>query len=170
MPKASVSDGVRRGRVLLHDLLESKRADRLPPWRWTRSALLFVNDLAGRPLCSQQELERLETERAELKKQAEAEQAGQQAATAKREAAPVVLYVTDQDFRTRKKIEDILKGRDIPYLVNEVTDDESSRSWALTQAKKTEFPLLFVAGVAVGGVDEVLEQDVRGELRKKVFG
>ena len=170
MPKASVSDGVRRGRVLLHDLLESKRADRLPPWRWTRAALLFVNDLAGRPLCSQQELERLETERAELKKQAEAEQAGQQAATAKREAAPVVLYVTDQDFRTRKKIEDILKGRDIPYLVNDVTDDESSRSWALTQAKKTEFPLLFVAGVAVGGVDEVLEQDVRGELRKKVFG
>ena len=81
-----------------------------------------------------------------------------------------MLYVTDQDFRTRKKIEDILKGRDIPYLVNDVTDDESSRSWALTQAKKTEFPLLFVAGVAVGGVDEVLEQDVRGELRKKVFG
>ena len=27
-----------------------------------------------------------------------------------------------------------------------------------------------VLGVAVGGVDEVLEQDVRGELRKKVFG
>ena len=50
-----------------------------------------------------------------------------------REAAPVVLYVTDQDMRTRKKIEEILKGRDIPYLVNDVTDDEASRSWALRE-------------------------------------
>jgi glutaredoxin-related protein len=82
----------------------------------------------------------------------------------------VVLYITDQDMRTRKKIEEILKGRDIPYTINDVTDDEASRSWALTQAQATEFPLLFVAGEPLGGLDEVMQRDVRGELVKKVFG
>ena len=47
---------------------------------------------------------------------------------------------------------------------------DASRSWALTQAKKTEFPLVFVAGEPLGGLDEVMQLDVRGELVKKVFG
>ena len=45
---------------------------------------------------------------------------------ARREPAPVVLYITDQDLRTKKKLEEVLKGRDIPYTVNDVTDDEAS--------------------------------------------
>ncbi len=82
----------------------------------------------------------------------------------------MVLYITDQDMRTKKKLEEVLKGRDIPYTVNDVTDDEASRSWALTQSKKSEFPLVFVAGEPIGGLDEVMLLDVRGELVKKVFG
>ncbi len=63
-----------------------------------------------------------------------------------------------------------MKGRDIRYTVNDVTDDESSRSWALTQARKNEFPLVFVAGEPLGDLDDVMQLDVRGELVKKVFG
>ena len=163
---------LRRGRVLLHGVLASEKGDRLPPLRWTRHALSFCNDLAGRPLCSEEELVQRETERAALAAEVATVRAGKTspAAPARREAAPVVLYITDQDMRTKKKLEEILKGRDIPYLINDVTDDEASRSWALTQAKKQEFPLLFVAGEAIGGLDEVMQLDVTGGLLKKVFG
>ncbi len=164
-------DVLRRGRVLLHGVLASEKGDRLPPLRWTRHALSFVNDLAGRPLCSEEELARRESEKAALVSEvAQAASGKPAAAPARREAAPVILYVTDQDLRTKKKLEEILKGRDIPYTVNDVTDDESSRSWALTQSKKLEFPLLFVAGEPVGGLDEVMQLDVTGGLVKKVFG
>jgi glutaredoxin-related protein len=165
-------DVVRRGRVLLHGVLSSAKGDRLPPLRWTRRALSFCNDLAGRPLCSEDELRRREAERAAYAAEAAAGPAAKHgpAAPARREPAPVVLYITDQDMRTKKKLEEILKGRDIAYLINDVTDDEASRSWALTQAKKLEFPLLFVAGEAVGGLDEVMQLDVTGGLVKKVFG
>lgn len=165
-------DLLSQGRVLLYKMLSSERGDRLPPLRWTRHALSFCNDLAGRPLCSAEELERREAERTALVTEVAAQQSstGQAAAPTRREAAPVVLYVTDQDMRTKKKIEEILKGRDIPFLVNDVTDDEASRSWALTQARKQEFPLLFIAGEPVGGLDEVMQLDVTGGLAKKVFG
>jgi glutaredoxin len=165
-------DVLRRGRVLLHGVLASEKGDRLPPLRWTRHALSFVNDLAGRPLCSEEELARREAEKSALAAEVAAVAAGtaSAAAPARREAAPVILYTTDQDMRTKKKIEEILKGRDIPYTINDVTDDEASRSWALTQSKKLEFPLLFVAGEPVGGLDEVMQLDVTGGLVKKVFG
>ena len=165
-------DVLRRGRVLLHGVLASEKGDRLPPLRWTRQALSFVNDLAGRPLCSQDELLRRDAEHAALNAEVAAVREGKKSpvAPARREAAPVILYITDQDMRTKKKLEEILKGRDIPYTINDVTDDESSRSWALTQAKKLEFPLLFVAGEAIGGLDEVMQLDVTGGLLKKVFG
>lgn len=163
-------DLLRQSRTLLYRVLTSERGDRLPPLRWTRHVLAFCNDLAGRPLCSEEELTRRAAEREALAAEVRSQTTGQTAAPARREAAPVVLYVTDQDMRTKKKIEEILKGRDIPFLVNDVTDDESSRSWALTQARKQEFPLLFVAGEPIGGLDEVMQLDVTGGLQKKVFG
>lgn len=160
---------LRRGRTLLHGALESPVGNGLLPVRWTRQALSFVNDLAGRPLCSEEEQARRDAELMALRTQVAARQAGG-AQPEKREAAPVVLYVSDQDHRNRKRIEDILKGREIPYQINDVTDDEASRSWALTRAHRTELPLLFIAGEPVGGLDEVMQLDVTGELRKRVYG
>lgn len=163
-----VKDVIDRGRVLLHGALYAETGNRLPPLRWTRQALRLANELLGQPLCSQDELARREQAIAQAEQRVAEERQGSQ--TSRREAAPVALYVTDQDHRTPKKIEDIFKGRDIPYTVLDVTDDEVSRSWALTQAKKAEFPLVFIAGEPVGGIDEVMQADVRGELVKKVFG
>jgi glutaredoxin-related protein len=164
----SKSELVDRGRVLLHGLVYTDSGNRLPPLRWTRQALRFANDLLGRPICSQDELAKRQADLQAAEAAVNEEKAG--SVETRKEAAPVVLYITDQDTRTHKKVEEILKGRDIPYLINDVTDDESSRSWALTQAKKTEFPLVFVAGEPLGGLDEVMQLDVRGELVKKVFG
>lgn len=161
-------DVLDRGRVLLHGAIYDERGNAVPPLRWTRQALRFANDLLGQPLCSAAELARREQVIAEAQARVAEERHGSQAPT--REAAPVALYITDQDHRTPKKIEDIFKGRDIPYTVLDVTDDEVSRSWALTQAKRTEFPLVFIAGEPIGGLDDVMQADVRGELTKKVFG
>src|SRR5688572_11319240 len=118
------SDLVDRGRVLLHGLVYTDTGNRLPPLRWTRHALRFANDLLGRPICSQDELAKRQAELRAAEAAVHEEQSGGEE-PARREAAPVVLYITDQDMRTRKKLEDILKGRDIPFLVNDVTDDES---------------------------------------------
>lgn len=159
-----------RARVLLHGVLSSERGNALGPVRLARRAASFVNDLAGRPLCSEEELaqrrERLDGAEAALR----AAGSAPGSAPAKREAAPVVVYTTDQDHRTPKKIAEILKARDIPYKVNDVSEDEATRSWALTQAQASEFPLVFVAGEPLGGLHELTQLDVRGELVKKVFG
>lgn len=157
-----------RGRVMLHGVVYAETGNRVAPLRWARQAVQMTNDLLGQPLCSELELKRRNDGVAATREAVAAERQG--AAQAKREAAPVVLYVTDQDFRTRRKIEEIFKGREIPFQTNDVTEDEASRSWALTQAKKAEFPLVFIAGEPIGGLDEVMQLDVRGELSKKVFG
>lgn len=162
---------VNRGRVLLNGALESNTGDVLPPVRYLRKSLRFANDLLGRPVCSEAELARRERELRDAEEAVRVEKSGGVAKKAvKREAAPVVLYITDQDQRTKKKIEEIFKGREIPYTISDVTDDEASRSWALTQAKAHEFPLVFIAGEPVGGLDDLMQLDVRGELSRKVFG
>ena len=127
------------------------------PVRLLREVLGTANDLAGcRPFCSQAELDQrrgiVHAEAAE-----------------KREAAPVMLYFDGKDHRTKKKMEELLRGREIPFQVLDVTDDESTRSWALTQAKQAEFPLVFIAGEAIGGLHELTQIDVNGELVKRVY-
>jgi glutaredoxin len=169
MPIAIIEDARKQASILLHSLLASERGNGLLPIRWTRQAASFVNDLAGRPIRSAEEIARKEQELRELEASQKAAATGAKE-KARREAAPVVVYVTDQDPRTRKKVEEVLKGRDIPYVVNDVTDDESTRSWALTQARKTEFPLVFVAGEPVGDLHDLTQLDVTGGLVKRVFG
>jgi glutaredoxin len=144
-------------RVKLNDVLASQRGNQYKPVRLLREVLGTANDLAGRPLCSRAELD----ERRGV--------ARDEAADA-REAAPVMLYFDGKDHRTRKKMEELLQSKEIPFKVLDVTDDEASRSWALTQAKAAEFPLVFIAGEAVGGLHELTQLDVNGQLKKRVFG
>ena len=160
---------LRRGKTLAYSAMTSETGNFLPPVRYAKKAVGFVNDLLGRPLASSAELDRRDEESQRLDALAEKARRGE-GAVAKKEAAPVVLYVTDQFVRGRKRIEDVLKGRGIPYRVLDLTDDESTRSWALTKAQATEFPLLFVAGESVGGFEQVLSLDATGGLTKKVFG
>ena len=81
-----------------------------------------------------------------------------------------MVYFDGKDHRTKKKIEELLRGRDIAFQVLDVTDDEATRSWAPEPAKLDEFPLVFVAGEAIGGLHELTQADVNGQLKKKVFG
>lgn len=81
-----------------------------------------------------------------------------------------MLYFDGKDHRTKKKIEELLNGKNIPFKLLDVTDDEATRSWAITAAKQDEFPLLFIAGEPVGGLHEVTQLDVNGGLARRVFG
>ena len=88
---------------------------------------------------------------------------------APREAAPVVVYFDGKDHRTLKRIDGVLVGASIPFKTLDVSEDEAARSWAMARAGKQELPLVFVAGEAIGGFDELLQASVDGSLAKKVF-
>lgn len=163
-----MTNPLRKTRVLLHSLLTSERGNALVPVRLFRSVGTVLNDLVGRPLRSTEEFQRGDQEVSEAESALAATRRND--TEIRREPAPVVVYVTDQDYRTPKRIGDVLKGREIPYTINDVTEDEATRSWALTQAHADQFPLVFIAGEPVGGLDELMQLDVSGELLRKLYG
>lgn len=147
-----------RLRTLVGEALASRRLDGMAPLRVAREVLGTANDLVGRPFCTSDELaERQRAVRADL-------------GPASREPAPVVVYFDGKDHRTKVKVEELLRGRSIPYRVLDVSEDEATRSFASTAAKGIEFPLVFIAGSAVGGLHELMQLDVNGELGRRVFG
>ena len=83
--------------------------------------------------------------------------------------APVVVYFDGKDHRTKTKIEELLRGRDIVFTVLDVANDEAERSWVVTAAKSEEFPIVVIAGTPVGGFHELTQLDVQGELKRRVF-
>jgi glutaredoxin len=85
-------------------------------------------------------------------------------------AAPVFVYFDGKDHRTKAKIEELLRSRQIAFKVLDVTDDEAERSWVTTAARSTEFPIVVIAGTPVGGLAEVTQLDLTGDLARKVFG
>jgi len=54
--------------------------------------------------------------------------------------------------------------------VLDVTDDEAERSWVTTTARQTELPIVVIAGAPVGGLGELTQLNLSGELHKRVFG
>ncbi|HEX4510931.1 MAG TPA: hypothetical protein VH328_12650 [Burkholderiaceae bacterium] len=83
--------------------------------------------------------------------------------------APVLLYFDGKDHRTKTKVEELLRGRDIVFQVLDVTDDEAERSWVTTTAKMTEFPIVIIGGAPAGGLAELTQLDLSGELVRLVF-
>jgi glutaredoxin len=83
--------------------------------------------------------------------------------------APVMIYFDGKDHRTKTKIEELLRGRDIVFSVLDVGNDEAERSWVITAAKSEEFPIVVIAGTPVGGFHELTQLDVQGELKRRVF-
>ena len=164
-----------RVRARVFEALSSKLGEEYKPLRMAREVLATANDLAGRPFCPEAELAERRAARAGAAPLTAPSApptfvgAPSRAAEA-REAAPVMLYFDGKDHRTKKKIEELLKARGIPFRTLDVTDDESTRSWAQTTSKLEEFPLVFIAGEPVGGLHELTHLDVNGGLLKKVFG
>jgi glutaredoxin len=84
--------------------------------------------------------------------------------------APVFIYFDGRDHRTKGKIEELLDGQRIAFKVLDVTDDEAERSWVTTAAHSNELPIVVIAGTPVGGLGELTQLNLSGELQRRVFG
>ena len=82
----------------------------------------------------------------------------------------MLVYFDGKDHRTKAKVEELLRAREIVFQVLDVSNDEAERSWITTAAKQDEFPIVVVAGAPVGGFAELTQLDVTGELKLRVFG
>jgi glutaredoxin len=145
-------------RAFAYQRLSGSDADG-PLVRRVREVASTVNDLLGKPLRAPADSDRL----------AGAEGAGF-ATPAVREQAPVILYFDGKDHRTKTKVEELLQARDIKFRLLDVANDEAERSWVVTAAKRDEFPIVVIAGTPVGGLEELTQLDVNGELKRRVFG
>jgi hypothetical protein len=84
--------------------------------------------------------------------------------------APVFIYFDGRDHRTKVKIEELLNAHKIVFKVLDVTDDEAERSWVTTTAHMSELPIVVIAGTPVGGLGELTQLNLSGELQRLVFG
>ena len=141
-------------RVIVHRGLQ-ETGNEGPVLKRVREVANTVNDLLGKPIHGVDEGGGLTVVPA--------------AATPAPVQAPVVVYFDGKDHRTKKKIEELLRGRDIVFSVLDVANDEAERSWVVTAAKSEEFPIVVIAGTAVGGFHELTQLDVQGELKRRVF-
>ena len=74
------------------------------------------------------------------------------------------------DHRTKAKIEELLTGQKIAFKVLDVTDDEAEKSWVTTAAHTNELPIVVIAGTPIGGLGELTQLNLSGELQRRVFG
>jgi glutaredoxin len=146
-------------RSLAHQQLEAREADR-PLVRRLRDVVSTVNDLLGKPI------------RPDGVGQAPVGPGAGPVGvpTPVREQAPVVVYFDGKDQRTKTKVEELLNAREIKFRLLDVSNDEAERSWVITAAKSEEFPIVVIAGTPVGGFHELMQLDVTGQLKKRVFG
>jgi glutaredoxin len=144
-------------REFAHRQLEGGSETDRPLVKRVREVANTVNDLLGKPIHGSADA-------------AAAIRIVPAAAAPKREQAPVIVYFDGKDNRTRTKVEELLRGRDIEFRVLDVTNDEAERSWVTTAAKSSEFPIVVVAGTPVGGFHELTQLDVAGGLKRLVFG
>ena len=80
------------------------------------------------------------------------------------------IYFDGRDHRTKTKIEELLGGQKIAFKVLDVTDDEAEKSWVTTTARMNELPIVVIAGAPVGGLGELTQLNLSGELQRLVFG
>src|SRR6188474_1012208 len=128
-------------RVIVHRGMQ-ETGNEGPVLKRVREVANTVNDLLGKPIHGADDRGGLSVVPAA---------ASSSAAPAQ---APVVVYFDGKDHRTRTKIEELLRGRDIVFNVLDVSNDEAERSWVVTAAKSEEFPIVVIAGTPVGGLQE----------------
>jgi glutaredoxin len=160
-----------------HTLVETDGSKMHPVAKHLRNAAAIVNELLPDPI-------RLEVRRtpgpssSPERGPGRGADAGKDAETNGKSAAapaailqaPVFIYFDGRDHRTKGKIEELLNGQRIGFKVLDVTDDEAERSWVTTAARSSELPIVVIAGTPVGGLGELTQLNLSGELQRRVFG
>lgn len=90
-----------------------------------------------------------------------------------RKAAPVVMYFEkDRNQRLIERVRELLTAKQIPFQALDVTGDAATIAFVMREAEceDDDLPIVFVAGTAVGGYNELVDWDVSGKLKAAVFG
>jgi hypothetical protein len=124
-----------------------------------------LNDALGRPLAPVDELADRRAFAAGYGKSASAA-----ASSAKREAAPVIVYHLDKQRRDLPRFTQVLDAAEIPYTVVNLEGDEATLAAVKRDSKGKRLPLVFIAGDCIGGREEMTAMDRSGELKKRVWG
>jgi glutaredoxin len=158
-----------RIRTKLHGIIENPRGDAISAVRVPKMFARRVNDLLGSPLCSSEDLAKRRAALAKL----ESLRGVAASVTSKREPAPVVVYFEkDRNQRLIERMQELLASRGIAYRALDVTGDEATMAFVMREAKceEDDLPIVYVAGVPVGGYNDLVEWDVSGKLKTSVFG
>jgi glutaredoxin len=152
----------RRASGFAYDRLVAPRREGPAAVRHLRNLASIANELLGRPLRPAEEAQAA-AEVVEPPKPAAPRVRGK---TPVARRAPVLVYFDGKDHRTLARVEELLKARGHSYQVLDVSADEAELSWVTTTARSTELPLVFIAGVPVGGLQALVQADVSGELSR----
>lgn len=156
-------------RHLLHRVITTSTGDGLAPLRISKEIARGLNNFAGQPLCSSEELARRQDAEARL---AELRRNPIKIPT-RREPAPVVVYFEkDRNQRNLKRIEEILGAKNVAFKALDVTGDRATLSWVTRESgrEQDELPVVFIGAACIGGLSELVASDTRGELERAVFG
>jgi glutaredoxin len=99
--------------------------------------------------------------------------AGRPAIARPREPAPVIVYFEkDRNQRLLERTRELLEAKSIPFRALDVSGDAATIAFIVREAKceDDDLPVVFVAGTAVGGFNELVDWDVSGRLKTAVFG
>jgi glutaredoxin-related protein len=159
-------------RTRLYGALASRAGNKLLPVRLAKGALLYANDVVGRPLAPATELEERRAFEAEIaaRRAGDAAAAAAAAEAAAAEQAPVVVFHNDRSPRELAKIVELLEAEEIEVTVRDVSGDEAAESAAKMDSGGARFPMVFIAGDFVGGAEALTNMVRSGELRTRVFG
>jgi glutaredoxin len=158
-----------RIRTTLHGIIDNPRGDAITGVRVPKMFARKMNDFLGNPLCSAEDLVKRRAALAKL----ENLRGTAAPVTLKREPAPVVVYFEkDRNQRLIERVQELLGTRSIAYRALDVTGDEATMAFVMREAKceEDDLPIVFVAGVSVGGYNDLVEWDVSGKLKTSVFG
>ena len=91
----------------------------------------------------------------------------------KREPAPVLVYFErDRNQRLIERVRELLEAKQIPFRALDVSGDAATLAFIVREAKceDDDLPIVFVAGVPVGGYNELVDWEVSGKLQTAGFG
>jgi glutaredoxin len=158
-------------RTSLHKVLTTKVGEGLLPVRLPRDLARRVNVVFGEPICSRAEIDRRRSARKRLEELRRAPVSTK--SEAKPVMAPVVVYFEkDRNTRLVVRIKEALDAKSIAFTELDVSGDPASKNYVMREAKckEDDLPIVFIAGTAVGGYNDLVEWDVSGKLEKAVRG
>jgi hypothetical protein len=165
-------------RTSLHRAINTPVGDRFLPLRLPKDLARRVNMMFGEPLCSKTELDRRRAGRAkldELKKTPASSTAKTttSVAPAADVQAPVMVYFEkERNVRMLGRIQEALEAKSIRFTLLDVAGDQVTKDFVIREAKckEDDLPVVFVAGTAIGGYNDLVDWDVSGRLAKALAG